>query len=531
MSWSAASVVVLLVALGARIHVNSFTLVQERKHRLLRRSFQLPMPTLSSIPLSAPSPTANRAPSMSTAKLIESTAPSQVGFAPLDDLSQEKIQELYEARSRLSSQETDRHPIDSSQIFKTSSRRIPRQQPVTNMLQCAAPYIAKHYHQTFVIHIPGDILEDAPRAERLFSDMALTWLLGMKLVLVVSCRYQQETCDLSEGYLDADHGHSSAHECQNVLKTTDSHMMRLIEEDAGYLRTEVERRLNRYLSIHSSASYSGNFEGYVVSGSNYYTASRFGRHNSGTADSRGSVPYDFEYTGYTSEINTEHVSNVLQRDDIVLLSTVGLTKDGELVNVNGYHLAASVANAMGAHKLIYMANEGSILTSAGSQQDSSIPLCDLSLPFTKDILNHHKVQVFPTGFAAFNLAQNQLPSFAVELLLHLGWSTWALQQNMGSKNYKEGGVQRAHIVNRADGGLLEELFTKEDGLNTCLYRDGDFVSEFDLDRQQAAVSSEASRRRRQQEENDWNSFFGMMSSESSKSTLWASRLHQEKIHT
>lgn len=63
------------------------------------------------------------------------------------------------------------------------------------------------------------------------------------------------------------------------------------------------------------------------------------------------------------------------------------------------------------------------------------------------------------------------------------------------------GVQRAHIVSRADGGLPEQK-----KMNACLNRDEDFVSEFDLaDRQEAAVSSEASRRR-QQEESVWNSF-------------------------
>lgn len=49
------------------------------------------------------------------------------------------------------------------------------------------------------------------------------------------------------------------------------------------------------------------------------------------------------------------------------------------------------------------------------------------------------------------------------------WASWALDH----------GVKRAHVVNPADGALLEELFTSKNGVNTCLYHDDEIVEQED----------------------------------------------------
>ena len=76
-------------------------------------------------------------------------------------------------------------------------------------------------------------------------------------------------------------------------------------------------------------------------------------------------------------------------------------------------------------------------------------------------MEYHQVTCHNPGFATFQKAKETLKPEAVELLLHLGWSAWAVDR----------GVTRAHIVNQADGALLEELFTPKNGANTCLYHD------------------------------------------------------------
>jgi amino-acid N-acetyltransferase len=334
--------------------------------------------------------------------------------------------------------------------------------PLAAMMQTSAQYIHAHAGQISVFHLSGDLLE-TESTDAIISDMALAWLLGMKIVMVVGCRYDtdSDSCDIEKM---GEH----PHECHNILKVTDAESLRGVEEEAGYLRTEVERKLNRCLRPYGPVSSNPDCpspEGNVVSG-NFYTANRFGVVKG----------QDFQFTGCVSQVHSENIEQVLDNNDVVLLTTVGYNALGELVNVNGYHLAASVAASLGASKLVYMANEGSVLKKKGEER----PLQEFPLSFAKAITNHHNVQVHNTGFATFEMARQALDAASTELLLHLGWASWAL----------ENGVQRAHIVNPGDGALLEELFTSKNGANTCIYHDEEKPAEED------DVAAE-----------DWNEFF------------------------
>jgi amino-acid N-acetyltransferase len=337
--------------------------------------------------------------------------------------------------------------------------------PLAAMMQTSAQYIAAHAGEISVFHLSGDLLEQESTDE-IISDMALAWLLGMKIVLVVGCRYDTDGCDLDMG----DH----PHECHNILKVTDAVTLRSVEEEAGYLRTEVERKLNRCLRPYGPSTSSNpdcpSREGNVVSG-NFYTANRFGVVKG----------QDFQFTGCVTQVHSENIEQVLDNNDVVLLTTVGYSAMGELVNVNGYHLAASVAASLHASKLVYMANAGSILKKKGEDR----PLQEFPLSFAKSITDYHNVQVHNTGFATFEMARQALDAPATELLLHLGWASWAL----------ENGVQRAHIVNPGDGALLEELFTSKNGANTCVYHDEESPVE-ESPVEEGDVAPE-----------DWNEFF------------------------
>jgi amino-acid N-acetyltransferase len=285
---------------------------------------------------------------------------------------------------------------------------------------------------------------DTPGIDKLMDDIALSWLLGLKIVIVVGCRYDVECCSLG-----CEIG-MSAHECHNTLRVIDDKLLRDIEEDAGYVRFEVERRLNRSLRLHGGMSKTDEHSplpsGNVIGG-NFYTAKPFG-----LVEDK-----DYQNTGYPSEVHDDKIKAVLERNDIVLLTTVGCSKFGSCVNVNGNHLAASVASALGAYKLVYLSNKGTVLRKQGEEKT----LQDIPLSVVKSFLDFHKVKVHRAGFASFTEARKRLESSAVEMLLHMGWASWALDH----------GVKRAHIVNPGDGALLEELYTAKHGANTCLYKD------------------------------------------------------------
>jgi len=336
--------------------------------------------------------------------------------------------------------------------------------PFALMMQGSGPYIAAHAGQTAVFHLPGDLLH-GQFADSIINDIALARVLGMKIVLVVGSSYDTDICDM-----DFD----NPSQCHNALTVTDEATLRLLEESAGYLRTEVERKLNRCVKMQGGVSLHG-VAGFVVSG-NFYTAQKFGLVQGKEID----CEQDFEFAGFTSSVSTNAIRKVLNNNDIVLLTTVGTTRLGDLVNVNGYHLAAATASALDAYKLVYFANEGSVLCDRDGKDGRKV-IQELPLSFAQAITRYYGVDVHRAGFATFEDARLKLDPRSVELLLHLAWASWAVEE----------GVTRAHIVNPTDGALLEELFTSKNGANTCLYHDRE------LEQNEEDIL----------EAHDWDSFF------------------------
>jgi acetylglutamate kinase len=379
--------------------------------------------------------------------------------------------------------------------------------PFAAMMQGSGPYIANHAGKIAVFHLPGDIFESTTTTSKhycdaLLQDIALCWLLDMKIIIVVAVQYSTvHTSSSSSSSASsttsndaatatttattagtAASTHMLAHECHNTLKVTSQSTLRLVEEEAGFLRTELERKLNRCLRAHNGlGDHNTNCpsEGNVVSG-NFYTAHRFGV-------VRGK---EYEYTGYASETHTKNIRQVLDNNDIVLLSTIGLSAMGELVNVNGYHLAATVAASLQASKVIYIASQGSVLC---SKKDRT-PIQELPVSFAESITAYHQVTCSNMGFATFQNAKEQLQdSSAVELLLHMAWSCWSVKN----------GTRRAHICNPSDGSVLEELFTAKNGANTCIYHDSEIASLIDS---QQNVEDQTSQK-------DWDDFFASASAQ------------------
>ena len=178
---------------------------------------------------------------------------------------------------------------------QSSSSALPSYIPFVGMFRGSANYIANHRNTLAVYHIPGSILtehdsENNSEAFRnLMNDISLTWLLGMKVVLVVGCRHQIERRLMRDNQLahHLDGSTSAQHDWagslhDGALRVTDEETLRIVKEEAGYVRFEVERQLARSLRIQGGsggekthAELNGNFDGNVVSG-NFYSAQPFG---------------------------------------------------------------------------------------------------------------------------------------------------------------------------------------------------------------------------------------------------------------
>lgn len=162
----------------------------------------------------------------------------------------------------------------------SSSADLIRRLPFVTMFRGSANYIANHRGTTAVYHLPGGLLAtnksssstittavaDGHVLRDLMNDIALTWLLGMNIVLVAGCRHQVAQRLGDEGM----HTHQG-------LRVTDATTLRIVKEEAGYVRFEVERQLARALRQQGAggAAGLGHYDGNVVSG-NFYSAQPFG---------------------------------------------------------------------------------------------------------------------------------------------------------------------------------------------------------------------------------------------------------------
>eukprot|EP00535_Pseudo-nitzschia_heimii_P004956 CAMPEP_0197188870 /NCGR_PEP_ID=MMETSP1423-20130617/18652_1 /TAXON_ID=476441 /ORGANISM="Pseudo-nitzschia heimii, Strain UNC1101" /LENGTH=612 /DNA_ID=CAMNT_0042640839 /DNA_START=56 /DNA_END=1894 /DNA_ORIENTATION=- len=318
-----------------------------------------------------------------------------------------------------------------------------------DMFRGSANYIASHRDKLAVFHLPGDLMDKNPVGFRdLMNDISLSWLLGMKIVIVAGCQYQIEKRHRKDK--------KDRQEYMGMV-VTDHESLRIVKEEAGYVRFEVERQLARALKSGSSsdnrlingienrnARDSSNFCGGNVVSGNFYSAQPFG-----VLDG-----VDYRYSGFVRRMEVNKIHQVLQNRDIVLLTPLGFSPTGEVFNVNSEYLAAHVAGELGASKLIYFLEKNAALRH--KIHGSDIP--HLRINDGRNLLDLYGVQTKTKGFVCingcpFNLAQQMF-------LAKMGWGLNALRA----------GVKRVHLISPYDGALLQELYTR-DGSGTLISGD------------------------------------------------------------
>lgn len=296
-----------------------------------------------------------------------------------------------------------------------------------DMFRGSANYIASHRNTLVVFHIPGEWIEDQKIFRNLMNDIALTWLLGLKIVIVVGCRYQVEQ------------------RIQNRKKhmnmvVTDPESLRIVKEEAGFVRFEVERQLAR--SLQGSRGREG--DGNVVSG-NFYSAQPFG-----VLDG-----VDYQYSGFVRRFEGDKIKQVHKNRDIVLLTTLGVSPTGEVFNVNSEYLAAYAGGALGAAKVVYFIEHD--VEIRHRTYGNKIP--HLRVNDGHRLLKLNGIQTQKKGFV---FVDEKFPFDEKQktMLVKIGWSMHAL----------ENGVKRVHILSPDKGALLQELYTR-DGAGTMISGD------------------------------------------------------------
>jgi acetylglutamate kinase len=257
-----------------------------------------------------------------------------------------EIVDIYERTDERRTQQQIENELDNMGFLANDLNSPFSNRNFIEMFRGSANYIASHRNTLAVFHIPGDLMDENPKGFRdLMDDISLSWLLGMKIVIVAGCRYQIDKRCKEDSQGRREH---------MGMVVTDKESLRIVKEEAGYVRFEVERQLARALKGGSSwgtsrSSSNGTDdddvgEGNVVSG-NFYSAQPFG-----VLDG-----VDYEYSGFVRRMETKKIHQVHQNRDIVLLTSLGFSPTGEVFNVNSEYLASYAAGELFKHNIyVYM---------------------------------------------------------------------------------------------------------------------------------------------------------------------------------
>jgi amino-acid N-acetyltransferase len=272
----------------------------------------------------------------------------------------------------------------------------------------SSPYIHAHRGRTFVICLGGEAVAD-PGFSHLIHDLALLHGLGIRLALVHGARPQIEerlnTRGVQMHYI-------------NGLRVTDDAALTCVKEAAGAVRVEIEALLSMGLANSPMAG----LRIRAASG-NYVTAKPIGVRDG----------VDYCHTGEVRRIDGEGIKQRLDSGAIIIIPPLGYSPTGEVFNLSAAEVAASVAIALNADKLIHLV-EGEGLTDAHNR-----PITNLEPREVDSLLKQRK----------------HLPE---DLIQHLQAGISACRC----------GVKRVHLLKRQlDGVLLQELFTR-DGVGTLI---------------------------------------------------------------
>ena len=198
------------------------------------------------------------------------------------------------------------------------------------VLTAALPYIKKYSGKIVVIKYGGNAMVNEQLKEQVMEDIALLWLIGVKVVLVHGGgpEISQTMKRLGKEAVFVD-----------GLRVTDKETVDIVQM---VLAGKVNKSLVNLIQMKGghAVGLSG-IDGGIIEAVTKNEALGF--------------------VGEITKIRTQPVTDLLEKNYIPIISTIASDRQGNVYNINGDTAAAFIAGALGAERLIMMTDIAGIL--------------------------------------------------------------------------------------------------------------------------------------------------------------------------
>lgn len=201
-----------------------------------------------------------------------------------------------------------------------------------NTLIQALPYIQEYREKVIVVKYGGNAMQNISLEEAVIKDIILMNCVGIKVVLVHGGGPDIDNMLKKVG---------KKAEFINGLRYTDEETMEIVQMVlAGKINKELVSLINK--NGGKALGLCG-IDGAMIKAKKKVS------------------DMDYGYVGEIEEINTEAISNALEKNYISVISTVAYGDDGKIYNINADIAAAKIAGALNAEKLIILTDVQGIL--------------------------------------------------------------------------------------------------------------------------------------------------------------------------
>ena len=214
------------------------------------------------------------------------------------------------------------------------------------VLTQALPYIKRYNGEIVVVKYGGNAMIDETLKQQVMEDIALLWLIGVKVVLVHGGG--PEISDMMKKL-------GKKPEFVDGLRVTDKETVDIVQM---VLAGKVNKSLVTLLQMKGghAVGLSG-MDGGII--------------EARIKDER------LGYVGEITKIRTRPITDLLEKNYIPVVSTVASDHQGNVYNINGDTAAAYIAGALGAARLIMMTDVAGILR---DKDDPSTLITGITVP-------------------------------------------------------------------------------------------------------------------------------------------------------